>query len=164
MNETATWNLARFLAGASDADLTLIRQTWPDCPADGPETIPDVWEWLARHPRLAAQVLEMDISQSPAGLSAARFVVPPLSFFLALDWDKAQKAGIVCARCRLTKPKYSVDDVWLWVVDQCPFCGKTHVHGGGPGNGDPMKYLGTRSADCGRGTYWLIPATEERRK
>lgn len=68
MSELATWNLARFLAGATDADLNLIRQAWPDCPINGGDprlALPAVKKWLEGQPNLALQVLRVDPSCSP---------------------------------------------------------------------------------------------------
>lgn len=65
MSEIAIWNLARFLAGATDADLNLIRQAWPDCPADGPESRPQVLAWLKAHPDLGEAVLKIDPARPP---------------------------------------------------------------------------------------------------
>ncbi len=36
----------------------------------------------------------------------------------------------------------------LWVVPDCPICGKRHVHGAGGGAPDPREYLGHRVAHC----------------
>ncbi len=31
---------------------------------------------------------------------------------------------------------------WVWVVPECPYCGKPHDHYGGPLDGNPYMYLG----------------------
>src|SRR5262245_40090053 len=41
------------------------------------------------------------------------------------------------------------EDVWLWVIERCPFCGEEHVHGGGSLDGNPRRLLGYRVAHCG---------------
>jgi len=38
--------------------------------------------------------------------------------------------------------------VYLWVIDICPLCGRTHTHGGGALDGDPSRLLGHRNAHC----------------
>jgi len=35
-----------------------------------------------------------------------------------------------------------------WIIYQCPFCGFSHNHGGGPATADPVKYLGGRVSHC----------------
>lgn len=44
-----------------------------------------------------------------------------------------------------------------YVVRSCPYCGKTHYHGGG--RPDEPSDLGLRSADCGKGGYYLALKT-----
>ena len=42
----------------------------------------------------------------------------------------------------------------IWrVIVTCPFCHKTHRHGGGELTGEPI--LGQRGSHCGRGDYTL---------
>ena len=36
----------------------------------------------------------------------------------------------------------------VWVVEQCPYCGERHVHGGGGPNEDPRRFLGHRVPHC----------------
>lgn len=64
-HEIVTWHLARFLAGATDADLNLIRQTWPDCPVDGQGSVKEVSNWLKDRPELAREVLAVDPMTPP---------------------------------------------------------------------------------------------------
>jgi hypothetical protein len=40
------------------------------------------------------------------------------------------------------------DQCNLWIVQQCPLCGREHTHGGGPSSGDPRNLLGHRSQHC----------------
>ena len=49
-------------------------------------------------------------------------------------------------------------DCWLLVIPRCPFCEKSHSHGGGPLDGDPGRYLSSRVSHCIRyhEMYWLI--------
>jgi len=61
----AIHHLARFLAGASDADLEAIRATWPDAPVDGGADRAVVRAWLEAHPDLAQAVLAIDPSTPP---------------------------------------------------------------------------------------------------
>ena len=51
---------------------------------------------------------------------------------------------------------------WLWVVDQCPYCGRRHIHGGGPLDGDPRAVIGARVAHCrnNRGREYLLSEQE----
>lgn len=35
---------------------------------------------------------------------------------------------------------------WLWVIDDCPYCGRRHTHGGGRGTGPTL--LGFRVPHC----------------
>ncbi len=50
----------------------------------------------------------------------------------------------VIAKVRLKKES----DVYLWIIDKCPFCGKRHCHGGGSLDGDPRRLLGGRVPHC----------------
>lgn len=36
----------------------------------------------------------------------------------------------------------------LWIVDSCPVCGQSHVHGAGTRSDDPTRFLGQRAANC----------------
>jgi len=51
---------------------------------------------------------------------------------------------------------------YLWVVRQCPLCGKKHTHGGGCLSEDPRIYLSHRVAHCAgdapTGGYFLVEA------
>ena len=40
------------------------------------------------------------------------------------------------------------DQVNLWRVIRCPFCGKSHTHGAGSPTDDPLRLLGHRVAHC----------------
>lgn len=42
--------------------------------------------------------------------------------------------------------------VYLWEVPHCPYCGRTHTHGGGEITGDPRSYLSYRSPHCATNT------------
>jgi ribosomal protein L24E len=47
-------------------------------------------------------------------------------------------------------------DIWLWEITKCPFCGKTHTHGGGKiGVQNPDSLLGHRSGHGRCGGYVL---------
>jgi len=59
----------------------------------------------------------------------------------------------VKAEARLVATK----DVWLWVVDECPFCGRRHTHGGGDIAGDPRQLLSHRTSHC---TPYRLPRTD----
>jgi len=37
---------------------------------------------------------------------------------------------------------------YSWIVEQCPFCGKKHVHGGGSLDSSPDDFLGWRVPHC----------------
>jgi hypothetical protein len=39
-------------------------------------------------------------------------------------------------------------DEFRWVVDECPYCGRRHSHGGGPLGGDPRSFLFARTPHC----------------
>lgn len=58
---------------------------------------------------------------------------------------------------KLTKGR----EIWWWEV-YCPYCGRRHLHGDGPVEGQPQG--GLRLADCGRGQYDLIVLTEAQRR
>ncbi|NLF03094.1 MAG: AAA family ATPase [Anaerolineales bacterium] len=63
---SATHCLARFLAGAPDADIEAIRASWPDCPiGDGKPDRAALQDWLHRLPDLARAVLAIDPSSPP---------------------------------------------------------------------------------------------------
>ena len=40
---------------------------------------------------------------------------------------------------------------WSWIVESCPFCGRRHMHGGGPLAESPFRHLGARMRHCGNG-------------
>ena len=51
---------------------------------------------------------------------------------------------------------------WSWVIEDCPLCGRRHVHGAGAPGGDPRRLLGHRVAHCGgMGGYVLVAHTRE---
>ena len=60
----AICQLARFLAGADDADLDLIQNTWPDAPASEGDR-EAVVAWLSNHPDLMQAVLVTDPEAPP---------------------------------------------------------------------------------------------------
>lgn len=60
----AIQQLAMFLSGL-DANLDLVRETWPDCPLDGSESRQKVLAWLEAHPDLRDAVLEIDPTRPP---------------------------------------------------------------------------------------------------
>ena len=47
--------------------------------------------------------------------------------------------------------------IWQWRAS-CPYCRRTHYHGGGPVIGQPIG--GNRTARCGRGAYRLALVAE----
>jgi len=62
------------------------------------------------------------------------------------------------AGCDLERTKTE----YHWVVECCPFCGSTHIHGSFPrkfvpySEEDPYEFLGkNHMSGCGRGTYHL---------
>lgn len=63
-NAIAIWNLARYLSGATDADLDLVRATWPDCPL-APESRSAMQAWMDAHPDLRDAILKVDPSSPP---------------------------------------------------------------------------------------------------
>lgn len=48
---------------------------------------------------------------------------------------------------------------YSWRVT-CPYCGKTHHHGGGPLDQDPHALLGHRLAHCGSGDGYVLVAMQ----
>jgi hypothetical protein len=52
-------------------------------------------------------------------------------------------------------------ECWAWIIQNCPICGRSHTHGGGPLTGNPRDFLGLRATHClgGRGDYILMEAT-----
>lgn len=38
--------------------------------------------------------------------------------------------------------------VWQLVIQDCPFCGRQHVHGGGDFTDDPRRYYSSRVPHC----------------
>lgn len=54
--QEAVRQLAMFLRGIPDADLGLVRETWPDCP----ESRQEIPAWLKGHPELARAVLAIN--------------------------------------------------------------------------------------------------------
>lgn len=82
-NPLAVWHLARFLAGASDADVDVILSAFPGCPADGPNSREAVKTWLKERPDVAEAVARVDPEGPPPGR-------PPLKLLSAdeiLDTD-----------------------------------------------------------------------------
>jgi hypothetical protein len=60
--ELALWHLARATAGASDYDLDLIRDEWPDAPTEGSESLID---WLKDNPAVTTAVARIDPESPP---------------------------------------------------------------------------------------------------
>ena len=49
-----------------------------------------------------------------------------------------------------------------WKVEQCPWCGRQHLHGAKPVGENPRVILGSRVAHCGiGGTYNLVDKDPE---
>lgn len=56
-------------------------------------------------------------------------------------------------------------NVWLWIMDNCPYCGGSHQHGGGGLGEDPKRLLGHRITHCVSGEgcgYYLVEAKDKR--
>lgn len=68
----------------------------------------------------------------------------------------------VIAHCRAYAALGCFGRYWVLVIDTCPYCRRTHRHGGGdqlhPTYGHRAAHCGSTSG--GRG-YWLEPTTEE---
>lgn len=64
-------------------------------------------------------------------------------------------------RARLVSPAFP-DENWTFRVTDCPFCGRTHIHGAGPTVADAHTCYGTRVSHCQdqrkRDVYRLVPA------
>lgn len=68
----------------------------------------------------------------------------------------------VIAHCRAYAARGCFGRYWVLVIDSCPYCSRSHRHGGG----DQLRpAYGHRAAHCGSGAigrgYWLEPVTEE---
>jgi hypothetical protein len=76
--------------------------------------------------------------------------------------DKSAPVALVVLKVRRT----AHGPLWTWQVVRCPYCGKSHTHGGhylaDPETGDPRRWLGGRVAHClpkgDRGEYRLVEA------
>jgi len=40
---------------------------------------------------------------------------------------------------------------WIWILKSCPFCGRSHMQGGGALAESPFRHLGARMRHCGNG-------------
>ena len=64
--------------------------------------------------------------------------------------DEKNMEGVVVVEAIATREGRQ----WFWRIPKCPFCGKTHTHGGGSG---PEPDGGHRASHCtgGSGNYYL---------
>ena len=60
--------------------------------------------------------------------------------------EKAQNTKI--AYCYLKESRTARQ----WIVPQCPWCGKSHTHGGGGKEDNPLDFLGHRISHCSKGS------------
>jgi len=74
----------------------------------------------------------------------------------------AMRSGVVGAR--LARGEM----IYMWVVDECPYCGNKHSHPAGDATGDPHRYLGWKKPACatrpahwfkGYARYGIVPIT-----
>ena len=73
-------------------------------------------------------------------------------------WERVEETGITQAEVTIRKSRSPRDPIWVLTVDECPYCGKRHEHGGGSVDEPPA--LGFRVAHCFRptspGDYQLV--------
>lgn len=70
--------------------------------------------------------------------------------------------GSAIAHCRAYAAQGAFGRYWVLVINTCPYCQRTHRHGGGdqlrPAYGHRAAHCGNTSADR---EYWLKPTAEE---
>jgi hypothetical protein len=65
-------------------------------------------------------------------------------------WERVEESGIVRAEVVIRRSQSRRDPIWILTILECPFCGKSHEHGGGVVGLPPL--LGSRVAHCFRPT------------
>jgi hypothetical protein len=60
--------------------------------------------------------------------------------------ERVEESGIVRAEVVIRKSRSPRDQIWVLTVDECPYCGKRHEHGGGSVDLPPL--LGSRVPHC----------------
>jgi len=51
--------------------------------------------------------------------------------------ERVEESSITYAEVVIRKSRSSRDQIWVLTVDECPYCGKRHEHGGGSVDGPP---------------------------
>ena len=60
--------------------------------------------------------------------------------------ERVEESGIVRAEVTIRKSQSRHDPIWVLTVARCPYCGRSHEHGGGSVDGPPA--LGFRVPHC----------------
>ena len=65
-------------------------------------------------------------------------------------------ANVLEVKANLLKVRDGRGYGWAWVIPVCPYCGRKHLHGGGPFDGNPRDFLGARMSHCRNKRYEYI--------
>jgi len=62
-------------------------------------------------------------------------------------FERVEESGIIQAEVTIRPSQSPRDRIWVLTVDECPYCGKRHSHGGGLVSDGPPS-LGFRVPHC----------------
>ena len=109
-DSASVYHLARLLAGAGDADLTLIDETWPDAPLSDPSALR---MWMQDHPQVAEGVARIDPEGPPPDHSPLDLLTA--DDILTTDWPEPTWAipNLLPAGLNILAGKPKVGKSWL---------------------------------------------------